>query len=119
VSADPDPRTGYERDDLQRDPFERGRGQRDPVERDHVERRDPASRPLGTPPAIPAGTDRILTWVSFALAVIALMAGWMAALIGLVLGLVAHNLGDRWLGRWAAIANGAAIVVLVLLSFMD
>jgi hypothetical protein len=119
VSADPDPRTGYERDDLQRDPFERDRGQRDPVEGDRFERRDPASRPLGTPPAIPAGTDRILTWVSFALAVIALMAGWMAALIGLVLGLVAHNLGDRWLGRWAAIANGASIVVLVLLSFMD
>jgi hypothetical protein len=68
---------------------------------------------------LPEGTARILTWVSFALAVIALMAGWMPALIGLVLGLVAHNMGDRWLGRWAAIANGAAIVVLVLLSLAD
>jgi hypothetical protein len=96
VSANPDPRTGY-----------------DPV--------TPSRRPTDRPPVVnvPEGTARILTWVSFALAVIALMAGWMPALIGLVLGLVAHNLGDRWLGRWAALANGAAIVILVLLSFAD
>jgi hypothetical protein len=113
VSADPDPRTSFDRDRAERGPFDR-----DPLERDRVERRDPSGRPLNMP-SVPAGTDRILTWVSFALAVIALMSGWMPALIGLVLGLVAHNMGDRWLGRWAAVANGAAIVVLVLLSFTD
>jgi hypothetical protein len=99
VSANPDPRMEFERGPEPRD-------------------RDPASRPWNVQ-GVPEGTARILTWVSFALAVIALMAGWMPALIGLVLGLVADNMGDRLLGRWAAIANGAAIVLLVLLSFAD
>ena len=45
------------------------------------------------------------------------MKSWMPALIGLVLGLVAYNMGDRMLGKWGAVANAVAIVLLVLLSF--
>jgi hypothetical protein len=87
----PDPRTSYERDV-------------DPT---------PSGRPLTPATGTPLGTARILSYVAFALAVIALFF-WPAGIIGLVLGVVAYSMGDRRLGMWSAIAN----VVAVLLAFI-
>lgn len=93
-NLNPDPRSGYER--------EYGSTQ--------------TERPVTTPTGRRAvGTARILSYVSFALAVVALFAGWLPAVIGLVVGIVAYAMGDRRLGMWAAIANLAVLVIVGLI----
>jgi hypothetical protein len=93
-NLNPDPRTGYER--------EYGSTRTD--------------RPVTTPTVrTPTRTARILSYVSFALAVVALFTGWLPALIGLILSVVAYSMGDRRLGMWAAIANVAALIVVGLI----